>query len=201
MDVEEDEIVLSAAVAAAGGAFLELFGDSHADRSQNIDRGYSLGFILRKFLSLPTDEQTHQFGLNSDEFSILFPFVYESASSSASADAVLHSKDQLSCTLYWLRQYPTEESLGFLFGLSSQTVDSWIKPCVLLLCSKLSEWWGSLHPLLSPQVLQQLPAWSDFPHLKILVDSTLIPRRRPSALQSMFSFCLLLPLMFFPSSC
>jgi hypothetical protein len=45
----------------------------------------------------------------------------------------LGTRDQLLLTVVWLRQYPTNEVLGFLFGVSDSTVSRWVNRWLFVL--------------------------------------------------------------------
>ena len=183
MEVEDDDILLLAVVCVACDAFFPVFDDdSLQERSERLDRGHSSASYVQQFYFLSPTESKRQFGLFSDELDALFSFL-DVTSPFDSTEVLIEKKEKLLITLYWLRQYPTDENLSFQTHLPHQTLNLWIHQLVLTLCCKLSEWWGDMTPLLSADVISHLPAWSEFPSIKLLVDTTLLPRQRPSAQQ------------------
>ena len=80
-------------------------------------------------------------------------------------------------------------SAVFSFQIAPQTFDIWVKDTVILMGCKLSQWWqpSSLDSMISTDVLLQLPAWSSFPDIRFIIDSTLHRRHRPTQLQGLQS--------------
>ena len=189
MELDEDSTILFSAAASAAASFPLIFPENPPVRGPNKERAHDPSVFLKKFASLDDDLAQRQFGLTTSEFEILFTFL-EISSPRDSPDELLLKREQVLVALYWLRQYPTEENIAFQLDLPQTAVNRWLKETVLLICFKLSKWWGDVTPLLSPDIISALPAWSDFPFIKVLCDTTLLPRRRPSELQGLCFFLL-----------
>ena len=83
----------------------------------------------------------------------------------------LDLRDQLLLTLVWLRQYPTHEALGFLFGVSDST--AW-PVCLARVRPVLAGWGSQQLPHYDPAPQRGRPTdvlLRDLPELAVIVDS------------------------------
>jgi hypothetical protein len=92
--------------------------------------------------------------------------------------ADLSARDQILLTVVWLRQYPTHDVLGYLFGVSQPTVGRYIQHVlpVLEAAGKASMRWpdpGRKRRRKLPDLLK------DIPELAVVVDSFEQPVQRP----------------------
>jgi len=96
----------------------------------------------------------------------------------------LTTADQLLLTVVWLRQYPTQEVLGFLFGVSDSTALRAVRRCLPALERAGKDTMRMPDP--GPGRRKRLPALlADTPGLAVVIDSfeqrTHRPRRRQRA--------------------
>jgi hypothetical protein len=99
----------------------------------------------------------------------------------------LTTADQVLLTVIWLRQYPTNEVLGFLFGVSDSTALRAVRRCLPVLEQAGRDTMRMPDP--GPRRRKKLPALlADTPGLAVVIDSfeqrTHRPRRRQRAYYS-----------------
>ena len=81
----------------------------------------------------------------------------------------MSSRDQILMTVVWLRQYPTHEVLGYLFGVSDSTPSRYIKRVLPLLEATGQDGMRMPRPGRNGRPLERLLA--ETPELAVLVDS------------------------------
>jgi len=99
----------------------------------------------------------------------------------------LTTADQVLLAVVWLRQYPTQEALGFLFGVSDSTALRAVRRCLPVLEQAGKDTMRMPDP--GPGRRKRLPALlADTPDLAVVIDTfeqrTLRPRRRQRAYYS-----------------
>jgi hypothetical protein len=99
----------------------------------------------------------------------------------------LTTTDQVLLTVVWLRQYPTQEVLGFLFGVSDSTALRAVRRCLPVLERAGKDTMRMPDP--GPGRREKLPALpADTPGLAVVIDTfeqrTHRPKRRPRAYYS-----------------
>ena len=96
------------------------------------------------------------------------------------AHFTLSMRDQLLLTLVWLRQYPTNEVLGFLFGVSDSTVSRWVNRWVMILAKVGKDRMrmpdpGRKHRRTLDDLLREIP------ELGVVIDTFEQPVQRPKS--------------------
>ncbi len=86
-----------------------------------------------------------------------------------------HLADKLLFILFYFRQYPTQEALGFFFGLSQSQANYWIQTLTPLLNSALG--YEAQLPAREPSKAEQVLAACD--DLRFIIDGTERPIQRP----------------------
>jgi hypothetical protein len=96
--------------------------------------------------------------------------------------------EQLAALILFLRSNDRQQELGARFARSQPTIHKWIFELIPRFLERLTRWFSSIHPFIARSVsmeeLLQLPVWREFPDIRVLVDTTIHPRIRPTELQS-----------------